>query len=105
MCIENIEYFMIQYLEQENIPDFPDIEILFIENLMIFYFSKILVIIVFRIKRKSIVQSFICRMPGYVGLCHSLPLSIIFRKASLSRVPKGPSGQIISARKCYHWTG
>jgi hypothetical protein len=71
MCIENIEYFMIQYLEQENIPDFPDVEIFFIEVLMIFYFSKILVIILFRIKRKISFQSFVCRIPGYV-LCRFL---------------------------------
>ncbi len=40
----------------------------------------------------------------YVGFCHTLLLSIIFRNASLPRVPMGTSGQIRSARKWYHWT-
>ncbi len=70
---------MIQYLEQENIPDFPDVEIFFIEDLMIFYFSKILVIILFRIKEKSLFNPLAAEYLGIynVGFCHSLLLSII----------------------------
>jgi hypothetical protein len=85
MCIENIEYFMIQYLEQENIPVFPDVKPSSLK-FHVFHFSQIIFIFLFRIKRKIIIQSFVCRMLVYVSLSYSLPLRNIFRKATFSKV-------------------